>query len=131
MCTLDEGKFMRFVIMLISVVLTLLGCNERPRTTVVTMSSTGEAGANAIRATISEGVGKFQCIKSVSGDCTYVLFLSECPRDSGSGKAECNARQVSEFTLKTGMSKEIAGLPEGFKFCVGHGAKPAIPGCLK
>jgi len=131
MCMQSEGRFMRFVIMCVSVVLTLLGCNERPSITVVTMSSTGEAGANAIRATLSDGLAKFQCIKSVSGDCTYVLFMSNCARDSGAGKTGCIAKPVSEFTLKTGASKQISGLPQGFKFCVGHGARPVIPGCLK
>lgn len=134
MCLPTEGRFMRIVVAVLSTLLTLMGCNERSKTTVVTRSSIDGVGVSATRATISDALAEFQCIKSRSGDCSYVLFLSDCPApdpDSGRRAAPCSARPIGQFVLSAGKSKQIAGLPRGFRFCVGHGAKPVAPGCAE
>lgn len=134
MCLLTEGRFMRIVAAVLSTVLTLMGCNERSKTTVVTRSTIDGVSVSSTRTTISEGLAEFQCIKSRSGNCSYVLFLSDCPvadPDSGKSEAACTTQAVAQFVLTAGKSKQIAGLPKGFKFCVGHMTKPVVPGCLK
>ena len=118
----------RIATAVLSILLTVMGC-DGPQTREVTMSSKGPEGSNVVRATVKDGLATFQCIDSVAGACSYVLFLSDCP--SSSGKSGCVAKPLQEFTLKTGASKQIAALPEDFKFCVGHGAKPTIPDCLQ
>lgn len=116
----------RIAMAVLSILLTVMGC-DGPRTRVVSMSSSGPQGSNAVKATIRDGLATFQCIDSVAGTCTYVLFLNEC-RAAG---AACVAKPIEEFTLETGTSKEIAALPQDFEFCVGYGARPKIPDCLK
>lgn len=118
----------RIATAVISILLTVMGC-DGPQTRVIVMSSKGPEGSNEVRATVKDGVATFQCVDSVAGACTYVLFLSDCP--SSGGKSACAAKPLREFTLKAGASKQIAALPEDFEFCVGHGAKPVIPDCLK
>lgn len=118
----------RIATAVLSILLAVMGC-DGPQTRVIMMSSKGPEGSNVVRATIRDGLATFQCIDSVAGACSYVLFLSDCP--TSGDKSACVAKPLEEFTLKTGASKQIAALPEDFKFCVGHGAKPAIPDCLK
>jgi hypothetical protein len=92
------------------------------------MSSESPAGSNATRATIADGLATFECIDSIAGACSYVLFLSDCP-PSGD-ESGCVTKPIQAFTLKAGASKQIAALPEDIEFCVGHGAKPVVPDCL-
>ena len=118
----------RIATAVLSILLTVMGC-DGPQTRVIVMSSKGPEGSNEIRATVKHGLATFQCIDSVAGACTYALFLSDCPPSGG--ESACVTKPLEEFTLKKGATKEIAALPEDFKFCVGHGAKPVIPDCLK
>lgn len=134
MCTLTEGRLMRIVVAVLSTVLTLMGCNERSKTTVVTKTTIDGNAVSSTRATITDALAEFQCIKSASGKCDYVLFVSDCPvADAGSGKndTDCTTKLVRQFALAAGESKAIADLPKGFKFCVGNTVKPIAPGCLK
>lgn len=117
----------RIATAVLSILLTVMGC-DGPQTRVVTMSSKGPEGSNVVRATVKDGLATFECIDSVAGACSYVLFRSDCPPSGG--KPGCVAKSLQEFTLKKGASKQIAALPEDFEFCVGHGEKPAIPDCL-
>ncbi|MCL1634104.1 hypothetical protein M2650_05590 [Luteimonas sp. SX5] len=116
----------RIAMAVLSILLTVMGC-DGPRTRVVSMSSSGPQGANAAKATIRDGLATFQCIDSVAGACTYVLFLRDCR--AGAGDPACAFKPIEEFTLKKGMSKRIVALPQDFEFCVGHGARPTIPDC--
>ncbi|TKR33730.1 hypothetical protein FCE95_05475 [Luteimonas gilva] len=120
---------MRLLIGVLSVTLSMLGCDGREKTVVTTMSSKGPAGSNAVRVTARKALAKFQCLESVAGSCEFAVFLADC--DAGSGKGACKPIPVTDFALKAGASREIADLPEGFKFCAGYGKKPIAPGCLK
>ena len=124
-------RLIRIAIALLSAALMLLGCNEQSRTLVAMETSIDGARVNDTRATIVDGLAEFQC-KSAGGDCHYLLFV--CPTAGskpGALDAACAAKPVEEFALAAGQSKQIAGLPEGFRFCVGHGIKPVAPDCLE
>lgn len=129
MRSFTEGRFVRLVFGLVSILLGMMGCDEREKTVTTTISSNGPAGANAIRVVANKAKAEFQCIESVSGDCEFVVFLADCA--VGEDMSACKPTPVADFTLKAGSSREIADLPEGFKFCAGHGKKPVAPTCLK
>ncbi len=120
---------MRLLIGVLSVTLSMMGCDEREKTVVTTMSSKGPAGSNAVRVTATKALVKFQCLESAGGDCEFVVFLADCGADAD--KSGCKSTPVADFALRPGLSREIAGLPEGFKFCAGYGKKPVAPNCLK
>ncbi len=129
MRSLTEGRFVHLLIGVLSITLSMMGCDDREKKVVTTMSSKGPAGSNAVRVTATRALAKFQCIESVSGDCEFVVFLADC--DADAGKGACKPKPVTDFALKVGTSREIAELPEGFKFCAGYGKKPVAPACLK
>ncbi len=129
MGSFTQGRFVRLLIGVLSVTLSMIGCDERERTVVTTMSSKGPAGSNAVRVTATKASAKFQCLESAGGDCEFVVFLSDC--DASADKSACKSSPVTDFVLKPGLSREIADLPEGFKFCAGYGKKPVAPSCLK
>ena len=129
MQSFTEGRFVRLLVGVLSVTLSMIGCDEREKTVVTTISSKGPAGSNAVRVTATKALAKFQCLESVSGDCDFVVFQSDC--SANGGKGACASTPVTEFVLKAGSMREIASLPEGFKFCAGYGKKPVVPGCMK
>lgn len=129
MRSLMEGRFVRLVFALASILFGMMGCDEREKTVTTTISSKSPAGTNAIRVVANKALAKFQCIDSVSGECEFVVFLADCAADDAQNA--CKPTPVADFVVKAGSFREIADLPEGFKFCAGHGKKPVAPGCLK
>lgn len=124
-----EARFLRLIFALASILSAMVGCEDRGRTVTTTISSKAPAGENAVRVVADKALARFQCIESVSGECEFVVFLADCA--ASDAKSACVPTPVTDFVLKAGASREIADLPEDFKFCAGHGKKPVAPGCLK
>jgi hypothetical protein len=97
------------------------------------VSSKVESTADQVKLTVSGAASvKFNCTKSNSSLCNYVVFTSNCSSGSGSnGKSPmaCTHQVLEEFSLREGESKELSGLPVGFKHCSLVSEKPKIPMC--
>lgn len=110
--------------------LLLAGCKfEAGLTTVNQLSIEGRA-VNATRSTVTGGEGEFECLRSVSGSCHYVLFVDDCAADAaGNPDDGCGARVVHAFTLSAGERQHLEQLPRGLRQCVDHDAPPVAPDC--
>lgn len=121
--------------------LALSGCMfQSGGITTITNTTIDGRDVNATRALIADGHGEFDCVKSATGQCHYVLFLQRCAQDDGAssdastaskdGSARgCDTRVVQTFSLSAGKSKLIGDLPAHLKLCVSHDALPVAPGC--
>ena len=119
---------MRIAILLATTLLLLAGCKIDAGTTTITNVSIDGKAQNVMRSYVNGGAGDFECIKSVSGRCHYLLFVRECdPTGDATG---CRARTVESFTLDAGTSRHLTRLPPRLKQCVSHEAAPSAPDCL-
>ncbi|WP_149194616.1 hypothetical protein [Luteimonas suaedae] len=114
--------------------LLLAGCKfEAGLTTVNQLSIEGRA-VNATRSTVTGGEGEFECLRSVSGRCHYVLFVDDCVADAaadaaGDAAGGCGTRVVHTFTLSAGERQHLEQLPRGLRQCVDHDVPPVAPDC--
>jgi hypothetical protein len=102
--------------------LILAGCTFSPNVSI--------NGTDLLDSTIREsapGVAEFACNASVR--CYYAVFTSECRNDaSDAATSVCTTRHIADFALAHGESKELTGLPSGYKHCVARTA-PVAPYC--
>ena len=75
------------------------------------------------KARVEDGVARFQCLESDSGQCHYTLFPEAC-----GGKPDCALAPLQRFTVARGEGKQIAGL-RNFRVCVGIDEKPLRADC--
>lgn len=133
---------MRIPVLLIASLCLLVGCKfESAHTTTTTVSIEGWRD-NATRSQVRDGIGDFDCIKSSSGHCHFLLFVEQChatpdaptdaPIDAATHatRTRCSARPVQAFTLAAGATKHLVDLPSKMKQCVSHDAAPIAPACL-
>lgn len=141
---------MRLLVSLVSFLLTLIGCNPQAGVTTVSIASVDGVGVNSTKSRISLDHARFECLKSVSGQCHYVVYVSSCGdaesastaaidgglpagRDGdasiGAGSGDCATRTLQQFTLAAGQVRELDGMPADVRHCVDHEAMPAAPGC--
>lgn len=64
------------------------------------------------KARVEDGVARFQCLASDSGQCHYTLFPEAC-----AGKPDCALAPLQRFTVARGEGRQIAGLRD-FRVCV-------------
>jgi hypothetical protein len=93
-------------------VLALFGC-ESGGTTMVTRSVNNGVDLIHARTRIKAGVARFECLASASGECHYTLLPEKCAAID----APCMETPIDRFTMKTGESREVVGLPQ-FSACV-------------
>ena len=122
---------MRTAILFAATALLLAGCKIDAGTTTITNVSIDGKAQNVMRSYVNGGAGDFECIKSVSGRCHYLLFVRECgDAPSAAGAQPCDTRTVQAFTLDAGTSRHLANLPPRLKQCVSHDREPSAPDCL-
>ncbi|KQY51817.1 hypothetical protein [Lysobacter sp. Root494] len=92
--------------------LALFGC-ESGGTTMITHSISNGVDLLHAKTRIKAGVARFECFASVSGECHYTLLPAKC----ASTHAPCIEKPIDRFTMKTGESREVVGLPQ-FSACV-------------
>lgn len=119
---------MRTAILLATPLLLLAGCKIDAGTTTITNVSIDGKAQNVMRSYVNGGAGDFECIRSVSGRCHYLLFVREC--DAGGDATACRTRTVDSFTLDAGTSRHLADLPPRLEQCVSHETAPTAPDCL-
>lgn len=136
---------MRLLVSLVSFLLTLIGCNPQSGVTTVSIASVDGVGVNSTKSRISQDHARFECLKSVSGQCHYVVYVSSCAvdaartevtvsADAGSAgdapeAASCATRTLQQFTLAAGQVRELDDMPADMRHCVDHEAMPVAPGC--
>lgn len=147
---------MRLLVSLVSFLLTLIGCNPQSGVTTVSIASVDGVGVNSTKSRISQDHARFECLKSVSGQCHYVVYVSSCtvaatPRDTADAAAgnaggtagiagttastaasdasDCATRTLQQFTLAAGQVRELEDMPVDVRHCVDHDAMPVAPGC--
>lgn len=106
--------------------LALMGCDSWGDKTIVMRSSANGDYVIYSKTRVAADVAKFECIKSASGSCHYLLFPRDC-KTSGKAGAACMAQPFEQFALASGTTREIVGLPSGFEQCVSHEAKLMTP----
>ena len=121
---------MRFLISLFSFLCTLLGWHPQPGTTTLTFSSVDGVGIHSTKARVSAGNARFECLRSATGVCHYVVFVSDCSKAKGV-HAACDTTVVERFSLASGDTRELKALPVGARHCLSHDAMPTAPDCSK
>ena len=120
---------MRTALVFAMTLLLLAGCRIDAGTTTITNVSIDGKAQNVMRSYVNGGAGDFECIKSISGRCHYLLFVRECGATAGDD-ARCDTRTVQAFTLDAGTSRHLANLPPRLQQCVSHDREPSAPDCL-
>lgn len=97
------------------------------------VSSNSSKTSGQVKSTVAGTAAvTFECVKSNSSVCNYVLFTSNCSNGSGAnGKPSltCTHQVLEEFSLHEGETKELSGLPTAVKHCSAIGEKPKFPMC--
>ena len=75
------------------------------------------------KANAKDGIARFECKASDSGECHYTLYPDAC-----AGKPDCALAPLQHFTVKRGQTRQIAGLRD-FRVCVGIDEKPIGADC--
>ena len=96
--------------------LALFGCDSGGTTTITRSVSNGVDLVHA-RTRVKAGVARFECLASASGECHYTLRPVQCDATGSS----CTETPIDRFTMKTGESREVVGLPQ-FSACVSQDA---------
>ena len=62
----------------------------------------------------------FRCDSSPSGQCFYIVFVSDCSEKTESSGVEhrnCDTRQLAQFDLPVGRTKTLESLPKKARYC--------------
>ena len=117
---------MRIVTSLISCLLALAGCDDKPSVTTIHHSSANGVDTLFSKSTLKEGVARFECFASETGQCHYRVYTERCPTPApGENPAACARTTLEDFVLAPGKTHEIRGLPDSYRECV---AQQAVDG---
>ncbi|WP_296278523.1 hypothetical protein [Pseudoxanthomonas sp.] len=120
---------MRIITSLVSCLLALAGCDEKPSVTTIHHSSANGVDTLFSKTTLKEGVATFECFASESGQCHYLVYTETCPTPApGEDPGACDRSTLEDFALAPGKAHEIRGLPQDFRQCVSKNAD-ADPAC--
>ncbi len=125
---------MQLLISFLTFLLTLSGWQPQPGITTLSVSSVDGVQVNSTKAVVNGGNARFECLRSASGRCHYVVFAGSCGQvasERARGAAACATTHVQQFVLKSGESRQLRGLPGTVRFCMDHQAMPSGPGCIQ
>lgn len=111
---------------LLQVVLALLGLDVGGQTLVHRIDS-ATAGLYS-RTHVEAGIARFECLRSASGQCHYVLYPDDCAVAAGAMDARCAGAPLERFALASGNSRRVVGFAD-FRLCVGADGDPAHAEC--
>lgn len=71
------------------------------------------------KAQVQAGVGRFECLRSESGQCHYTVYPRDCaPVPAASAQATgCHAASAQRFVIARGDSRQVSGLHD-IRVCV-------------
>jgi hypothetical protein len=113
---------MRNLLALFYYLLAVVGCSSGHVTDI-----RSEADGRDIvhgKIVLNAGVAKFDCLASSTGQCHFELFDPSCADPA----ATCD-KPPERFALAQGASREIVGLPAGFRPCVSADGTATRPHC--
>ena len=98
-------------------------CACKPQGTVH-IHLVGNAGGYTLhsKAQVLDGVARFECRASSSGQCHFTLYSKGCD-DSA-----CTLAPLRRFALARGRTLQLDGVDD-FRLCVSTDAMPQDPGC--
>src|SRR3546814_8532150 len=97
---------MRTAILLATPLLLLAGCKIDAGTITITNVSIDGKAQNVMRSYVNGGAGDFECIKSVSGRCHYMLLVRDRDASAPAPIAHtCAARPVQASPPHAGERK--------------------------
>ena len=113
---------MRNALALIYYLLAVVGCSGGQVTDIRSEAD----GRDIVHGRIEwrAGVARFECLASGTGQCHFALFDPSCTDPA----AACG-KPPERFVLARGTSREIVGLPAGFRPCVSAEGEAAQPDC--
>lgn len=123
---------MRSILAFVYSLLAMFGFMDGPGTTVVARTTVDGVDLLFSRTEVAPGKAHFQCLRSASGRCHYVLFASQCTSigsTTGSSGATCTTRPLEHFDLAIGQARDLTSLPADFRQCVSHRAGAMAPDC--
>lgn len=97
-------------VILLQLLAMLSGCSVGGTTFTSEVDSDAETLSSRVR--VQDGVSRFECRASSSGQCYYTLYPRAC-----NGKADCKLAPLRRFSVARGDSTQIAGLVD-FRPCV-------------
>ena len=103
---------MRFFLLVGFAALALAGCQKSTETAITRTTANGVDTLYSKR-TVVDGVARFECIASRSGQCHYVVLDPACSTD-----AACAKPPLRRFAVAVGKTEAMRGLPDGFRQCV-------------
>ncbi len=117
---------MRIITPLLSCLMALAGCNEKPSVTTIHHRS-GADGVDTLfsKTTLRDGVATYECFASESGQCHYRVYRERCAPASPGELSACDRSPVETFDLAVGKVHEIHGLPQDARECVAPQAASA------
>ena len=109
------------LVALLQFMLALVGCSLGG-TSYTSRIDAGDASLYS-KARVQDGVARFDCVDSSSGQCHYTLYPDAC-----AGDADCRLAPLRRFSVARGESLQVAGLVD-FRPCVSASADPLGPDC--
>ncbi|MEI2260291.1 hypothetical protein [Stenotrophomonas indicatrix] len=103
---------MRSLLLACIAALSLAGCEKSTETSITRTTANGVDTLYSKR-TVVDGVARFECIASRSGQCHYLLLDPSCNPD-----AACAKPPLRSFAVAVGATQQFKDLPTGFRQCV-------------
>lgn len=110
---------------LLQFVLALFGLDMGAQT-LVHHIDTGTAQLYS-RTLVEAGVTRFECLRSGSGQCHYVVYPGDCSAAVAVPR-RCESSPLERFTVASGDTRQVIGL-SGSRLCVGPDRDPAHADC--
>lgn len=120
---------MRIVTFLLSCLMSLAGCDEKPATTTIHHERADGVDLVISKTSSQDGVARFRCYASRSGECHYVVHADTCTAATPGSHANCTRAVIDTFTVQAGNTHELHGLPADFRTCVAPEAATASAAC--
>jgi hypothetical protein len=108
---------MRLLTSMLYCLLALFGCDGKNTTTTVTRSQVNGQDTLFSRTTQDQDAATFQCVRSSSGRCHYLVFEETCRSDAATARP-CARTPMDHFSLKVGERRLVKGLAGQVKDCV-------------
>ncbi|HEY5804690.1 MAG TPA: hypothetical protein VIT90_13445 [Lysobacter sp.] len=111
---------MRNVMAFVYFVLSLFGWIDGPGNTLVARSSENGVETLLSQTRVASGNVRFECLRSASGHCHYVVFAGRCASSAPAADGRCTQQPAGTFDVRVGQTRERSDLPADFRLCVSH-----------
>jgi hypothetical protein len=106
---------MRIVCIIVYYALALMGCS--PARTVTDLRSDIDGRVVHGRVETREGINHFECLRSASGTCHFVVHAADCT-PTAARSASCVPPTIDRVDVASGRIQDVLGLPKGIRVCL-------------